>query len=123
MMAGLRLARARLRHYIECMDTRAVIDNPCQSCGACCSYSEDWPRFTIEDEATLDLIPATYVNARMSGMRCQGSRCSALSGDVGIATSCSIYELRPEVCRTCLPGDVECNLARRKHELPPLQFE
>ena len=95
-------------------------ENFCQSCGACCSYSQNWPRFSIEDDAALDLIPANYVNERRSGMRCDGDRCSALSGEIGAATSCAIYALRPEVCRTCLPGDVECNMARRRHGLAPI---
>jgi Fe-S-cluster containining protein len=82
-------------------------DSPCQSCGACCSYSQNWPRFTIEDDATLDLIPEGFVNERLSGMRCDGDRCSALSGKVGEATSCVIYAIRPEVCRTCMPGDAK----------------
>jgi hypothetical protein len=94
--------------------------NPCQSCGACCSYSPNWPRFTTEDDAALDLIPAKYVNAKLSGMRCDGDRCSALTGKVGLATACRIYAVRPEVCRTCMPGDVECAMARRRHGLPVL---
>jgi len=73
-----------------------IAENFCQSCGACCSYSANWPRFTIEDDAALDLIPAKYVNARQSGMRCDGDRCSALTGDVG------------------------CNMARRRHGLSPI---
>jgi Fe-S-cluster containining protein len=92
-------------------------ENPCQSCGACCSYSANWPRFTIEDDATLDLIPAKYVNERQSGMRCDGDRCSALSGKIGETVRCTIYAVRPEVCRTCMPGDAECNMARRRHGL------
>ena len=95
-------------------------ENPCQSCGACCSYSANWPRFSIEDDTALDLIPAKHVNERRSGMRCDRDRCSALSGEIGTATSCTIYAVRPEVCRTCLPGDVECNMARRKHGLAPI---
>ena len=47
-------------------------DNPCQPCGACCGYSRNWPRFTIEDDAALGLIPETLVNERLSGMRCDG---------------------------------------------------
>ncbi|HEY0848329.1 MAG TPA: YkgJ family cysteine cluster protein [Bradyrhizobium sp.] len=97
-----------------------VAENPCQSCGACCAYSANWPRFTIEDDAALDLIPAKYVNERQSGMRCDGDRCSALTGDVGVTTSCAIYAVRPEVCRTCSPGDAECNVARRRYGLSPL---
>ena len=95
-------------------------ESPCQSCGACCSYSENWPRFTTEDDAALDLIPEKFVNDKLSGMRCDGNRCSALSGKVGEATACTIYAVRPEVCRTCMPGDPECAMARKRHGLPAL---
>ena len=95
-------------------------ESPCQACGACCSYSQNWPRFTIEDDAALDLIPEKFINERLSGMRCDGDRCSALSGKVGEATACLIYTMRPEVCRTCMPGDVECAMARKRHGLPVL---
>jgi hypothetical protein len=92
----------------------------CQACGACCSYSSNWPRFTVEDDAALELIPAALVNDRLSGMRCEGNRCTALRGEVGKVTQCGIYPVRPEVCRTCMPGDAECGMARRKHGLPAL---
>ncbi|HEY0328931.1 MAG TPA: YkgJ family cysteine cluster protein [Rhodopseudomonas sp.] len=95
-------------------------DSPCQPCGACCGYSENWPRFTTEDDAALDRIPEQFVNARLSGMRCDGQRCSALTGQIGVNTACGIYQLRPEVCRTCQPGDPECAMARRRYGLPPL---
>ncbi len=94
--------------------------SPCQACGACCAYSANWPRFTIEEDAALDLIPAALVNDRLSGMRCDGDRCAALQGKVGVSTACGIYAIRPEVCRTCMPGDAECAMARRKHGLAPL---
>ncbi|MBN8979749.1 MAG: YkgJ family cysteine cluster protein [Rhizobiales bacterium] len=96
------------------------IANPCQSCGACCSYSRNWPRFTIEDDAALDLIPASLVNERLSGMRCDGDRCCALKGEIGKSVACGIYDARPEVCRTCMPGDAECTMARRKFGLAAL---
>jgi uncharacterized protein len=92
----------------------------CQACGACCAYSENWPRFTIEEDAALDLIPPELVNDRQSGMRCTDNRCAALRGEIGVATSCGIYALRPDVCRTCMPGDAECAMARRKYRLSPL---
>lgn len=98
----------------------ADADNPCQPCGACCAYSRNWPRFTTEDDAALDLIPEKFVNDRLSGMRCDGERCSALFGEIGKATACGIYDIRPEVCRTCQPGDPECTMARRKFGLPAL---
>ena len=92
----------------------------CQSCGACCSYSANWPRFSIESDEELAAIPETLVNERQSGMRCVGDRCSALQGDIGKATACGIYAARPEVCRTCMPGDTECAMARRKFGLPTI---
>src|SRR5437879_13573669 len=97
------------------------IESPCQACGACCAYSSNWPRFTTEDDAALDRIPADLVNEKLSGMRCEGERCAALKGKIGEATSCSIYEVRPEVCRTCMPGDAECAMARKKVGLPVLR--
>ncbi len=95
-------------------------DNPCQACGACCGYSANWPRFSTEEDAALDLIPPALDNDRGSGMRCDADRCSALAGKIGEATSCAIYAVRPEVCRTCMPGDAECAMARRKFGLPAL---
>jgi Fe-S-cluster containining protein len=94
--------------------------NPCQSCGACCAYSANWPRFSVEDDAALDAIPAELVNERQSGMRCDVNRCAALTGTVGEFTACAIYSVRPEVCRECQPGDPECALARRKFGMTPL---
>jgi len=97
--------------------------NPCQTCGACCGYSANWPRFSTEDDAALSLIPAALVNERQSGMRCEGDRCSALEGEIGKMTSCRIYDVRPEVCRTCQPGDPECTLARRRYGLGALPWD
>jgi Fe-S-cluster containining protein len=92
----------------------------CQSCGACCSYAADWPRFSTEEDEQLDRIPAELVAADQSGMRCEGARCSALTGEVGKHTACGIYDLRPDVCRACMPGGDDCLMARAAHgfELP-----
>jgi Fe-S-cluster containining protein len=86
----------------------------CRACGACCSFSPDWPRFSTEDDADLDRIPAALVDDDQGRMRCEGSRCAALVGEVGVSTSCSVYALRPEVCRVCSPGDDDCRAARRR---------
>jgi Fe-S-cluster containining protein len=94
----------------------------CQSCGACCSYSAAWPRFGLEDVEAIALIPAEFVNAKQTGMRCEGSRCSALSGTVGISTACQAYDVRPDVCRECLPGDDSCRVARSRFGLMPLRI-
>jgi hypothetical protein len=86
----------------------------CQACGACCSFSAKWPRFSLEDDAALDLIPGKFIDDGQGRMRCDGDRCSALVGDVGVSTSCAVYAMRPDVCRVCLPGDDACQMARRR---------
>lgn len=93
----------------------------CQTCGACCAFSRDWPRFTLESEADLDRIPPELVADDLRGMRWSGNRCSALRGEVGIATSCAIYADRPDVCRACEPGDDACNMARLRVGLPAIE--
>ncbi|RWM24304.1 YkgJ family cysteine cluster protein [Mesorhizobium sp.] len=90
----------------------------CQSCGACCSYSAAWPRFSTEEDAELDRIPEALVAADQSGMRCEGGRCAALRGEVGKGTACAIYDVRPHVCRACMPGGDDCLMARAAHGLP-----
>jgi uncharacterized protein len=85
----------------------------CRTCGACCAFSRDWPRFTLETDADIARIPEALVCETASGMRCIGDRCSALIGEVGVATACSIYSVRPDVCRACEPGDDACRIARR----------
>ncbi|MBA1143253.1 YkgJ family cysteine cluster protein [Mesorhizobium sp. CCANP35] len=99
-------------------DKGAVAIFDCQSCGACCSYSAEWPRFSTEDDAQLDRIPEKFVSADLSGMRCDGVRCTALTGEVGKHTACGIYEIRPDVCRACMPGGDDCLMARKAHGMP-----
>lgn len=90
----------------------------CRTCGACCAFSSEWPRFTLESEDELERIPSELVAADLSGMRCEEERCCALAGRVGTETGCRIYAHRPLVCRDCLPGDPECRTARRAFGLP-----
>ena len=89
----------------------------CQGCGACCSFSRDWPRFTTEDDADLDRIPHEFADHDAGYMRCKGDRCAALEGEVGVSTSCAIYSVRPDVCRAYQPGDEACQLARHRFRL------
>lgn len=102
------------------MTAEYAIASLCQSCGACCCYSQNWPRFTLEDDEALALIPQTFINARQSGMRCDGDRCAALNGKIGEVTACAIYDVRPDVCRECQPGDAECAMARRRFGMAEL---
>lgn len=92
----------------------------CQTCGACCSFSDTWPRFTLEEDAALARIPPELVNAAGTGMCCTGDRCAALTGIVGTSVSCTAYAVRPDVCRECSPGDDACTIARAGFNLPVL---
>src|SRR5688572_27398149 len=89
----------------------------CQSCGACCSYSAEWPRFTLEADEDLARLPNEFVDRSQHRMHCYGDRCSALAGQVGVSTSCRVYDQRPDVCRSCEPGDDACRIARNHFNL------
>jgi len=101
---------------------RSADEDICQACGACCAYSAEWPRFSLETDEALALIPPAFVDDAHGRMRCEGDRCSALSGKVGVAVACTVYAARPQVCRVCLPGDDECVMARARFGLPVLQL-
>ena len=85
--ASKRIPGASLLTAVEGLNS----DELCRTCGACCSYSADWPRFSLEYEARLDRIPRELVGDEKRGMRCTGAGCAALVGIVGQATSCAIY--------------------------------
>lgn len=128
MMAGHAFGRGLFRG-VQHLKSRLLIDTIdiqldasalCQSCGACCAYSKEWPRFSTEPDADLDRIPPALVDDSQGRMRCIGDRCTALIGKVGVETACAIYPLRPEVCRTCQPGDDACAMARQRHGLAPI---
>ena len=91
----------------------AADTSPCQQCGACCSYSNTWPRFSTEDDAEIARIPARLIDRRGAGMACIGERCAALEGEIGVETRCRVYAVRPHVCRACEPGDEACRIARQ----------
>jgi Fe-S-cluster containining protein len=92
----------------------------CQSCGACCAFSHEWPRFSLESDEAIARIPPAFVDDAHGRMRCDGDRCSALVGEIGKATACGVYAVRPDVCRECQPGDAECLMARRRYSLPEI---
>jgi Fe-S-cluster containining protein len=95
----------------------ASVSPDCRTCGACCSFSREWPRFTLEDDADLDRIPGVLVDPHLGRMKCDGDRCAALVGEVGVSTACAIYSIRPDVCRACEPGDDACLMARQRFGL------
>jgi len=99
----------------------AVVDSsPCLTCGACCAYSADWPRFWTETDDDIARIPPGLLTPDQGAMACTDDRCRALLGRVGERTACAIYDLRPEVCRDCMPGDDACAMARERFGLSSL---
>jgi hypothetical protein len=66
---------------------------------------------------------AVAVNAstwRMRGTDHLPVRCAALTGRVGEAVGCGIYEWRPSPCREFSEGSDACERARQRHGLAPL---
>jgi Fe-S-cluster containining protein len=49
-------------------------------------------------------------------MAMQGGRCIALREDAG-GSGCSIYEVRPDICREFEAGSPDCRAARRRRGL------
>lgn len=87
----------------------------CQSCGACCAYSESWPAF-IGSRDSED-IPEEYIDADNARMLCFGKRCAALTGEIGSRAACAVYAQRPLVCREFQAGSDDCLMVRRSFGL------
>jgi Fe-S-cluster containining protein len=92
----------------------------CQTCGACCAYSHDWPE--LGDDPDGNDIPIDLIDCDVGRMKCDGDRCIALKGVIGVSVSCSVYAVRPAVCREFDPTKRmrDCNLVRAWHGLPPM---
>jgi Fe-S-cluster containining protein len=88
----------------------------CLSCGACCAYSDSWPTFIGDRDG--EGIPDELIDSEHGRMLCHGNRCSALVGEIGSRTQCSIYANRPLVCREFQPWSDDCKMVRRRFKLP-----
>jgi Fe-S-cluster containining protein len=102
-----------------------VPPHPCLTCGACCaSFRVD---FSVEelDERGGSVPAGLAVEVHEGICRLRGTdytppRCAALTGRVGMAASCGIYEWRPSPCREFEAGSQACATARARHGMPPL---
>ena len=118
------------------MSTRKITSADCQSCGICCSpeassrdgcYGADYVEVTNRDLKRMSkALSAEEIGDRVSiGMddnSCMKlvpkngmERCAALTGRIGRSCACSIYEVRPGVCREFKPGSEECLEARKNY--------
>ena len=88
----------------------------CICCGACCAFSESWPAFIGDGDSAG--IPDELIDFDHRRMQCYGDRCSALVGEIGSGAHCSVYEIRPLVCREFQAGSEDCIMVRRRFDLP-----
>ncbi|MFZ5466271.1 MAG: YkgJ family cysteine cluster protein [Pseudomonadota bacterium] len=108
-------------------------DNPCLSCGACCSTFRVSFYWTEAEPAAGGCVPPELTEklndfrAVMKGTSRPQPRCVALQGEVGGFTPCAIYENRPSPCREFLmalddpDADSACDRARERWGLPRLK--
>lgn len=100
----------------------------CTRCGACCVSdfdAVDYVHISTEDAEPLyadDLEHLIYVERKFGAQQLSmktaydsrgNCRCIALDGKVGEEVSCSIYDIRPSVCRKFQPGTDVCDYARQ----------
>jgi len=110
--------------------THALTIYDCQTCGACCcnrqenrlEHFHDYVQVFAED--ALQAHPKLLVRLARQNKERQwhlklkpDGSCVALDGEVGQSVGCTIYELRPQVCKNVQPGDSECLTARRERGL------
>ncbi|MEE1926037.1 YkgJ family cysteine cluster protein [Pseudomonas sp. 148P] len=106
--------------------------HPCLSCGACCAHfrvSFFWGECTsaggcVPDDLVVQISPSRVA---MIGTDAKPTRCISLSGEVGKAVACTMYEQRSSPCREFDASwengehNPRCDDARAAHGLPPLQ--
>ncbi|MDQ5879968.1 MAG: uncharacterized protein QG638_2705 [Pseudomonadota bacterium] len=104
--------------------------NPCTACGACCAaFRVDFHPAELAGGAFAwaagvpgELaVPVTTQLLRMRGTDASPPRCAALSGEIGVCVSCTIYTARPSPCREFDTSHDACTRARARHGLLPLQ--
>lgn len=96
----------------------------CVKCGACCTYWHNIP-ISIEEMPHIDENLKKYIKISYLGVSMKlvdnidtlqrpknAGRCIALEGEVGKDIKCSIYEIRPPVCRRFEAGSDLCKKVR-----------
>lgn len=99
----------------------------CVTCGACCCNTDenraegfvDYVEVFASDalRRRRDLLARLAVRNDHGQVHLKlgaDGRCVALSGELGRSVHCTIYDLRPAVCRRVQAGSEECLRARRE---------
>ncbi len=106
--------------------------NPCLSCGACCAYFRTVFYWREAGNGTAASVPEDMTEdvnqflRAMKGTSEKNPHCVALQGKIGESVFCSIYDIRPSVCRNFPPSfldgkqNLNCDRARTAHGLAPL---
>ncbi len=125
------LPRAESALHQQQADTHA--HNHCMQCGACCASFRVSFYWGESDATVATPVPASLthkINDRyicMQGTESRQPRCIALSGEIGEAVKCSIYDNRPSPCRSFNIHDADgnqneaCNRARAGFGLPAIE--
>ena len=106
--------------------------NPCLDCGACCGYfrvSFFWGECqsaggVVPDDLVVQINPTRVA---MIGTDAKPCRCVSLEGEIGKEVACTIYANRSSPCREFESSwengeqNVDCDKARARFGLPPLQ--
>ena len=107
-------------------------EHPCLRCGACCAAFRVAFHWSEAQPDKPDGVPAAMTSPlrhhelAMRGTESLPVRCTALVGEVGKPTRCSIYLARPAPCRELgaawESGEAspQCDRARAMHGLAPL---
>jgi uncharacterized protein len=99
--------------------------NICQECGACCAFfrvSFYWAEAQEQGLADSCIEQLNAHIASMAGTNRPAPRCCALQGEVGKQVTCLVYAARPSPCREVQPGDDQCNKARARYGLAPIEI-
>ena len=103
------------------MLSQLVTPDSCLSCGACCAHyrvSFYWAEGLNLPEHYTE--PVTAVYSCMAGTNQAQPRCVALTGELGLGVSCSVYHARSSTCKEVQAGDEQCNKARAAYQMIPL---
>lgn len=118
---------------MEVVETQPFV-HPCLSCGACCaSFRVAFYWREAEPSEHESAVPKNLWEDITERHRCMKGtnnkhhpKCVALSGQIGEAAKCSIYNNRPSPCRDFEASfesgekNERCDYARAKHGLRPL---
>jgi hypothetical protein len=88
-----------------------LIPSDCQACGVCCfSTLDTYIRVTGDDYERLGDRAGEIVHfvENRAYLRMTNGHCAALAAEKGRRLRCTIYDLRPDVCRDLARGSPQC---------------